>query len=90
MSHTILEFQATPNPNAVKCVLDRPIRDRASGPASFRDAAAAQSSPVAAALFASGGITSVLINDDWITVNKEKDAEWEIVKKNVTKVLSEA
>lgn len=57
MPFTVREFEPTPNPNAMKCWLDRPI---CSGPRSFLNSAAAAGDPIAAALFAEAGATTVL------------------------------
>ena len=43
MPYRVTNFQDTPNPNAVKCLLDRPIRDPGRGPGSYRTAQAAAS-----------------------------------------------
>lgn len=87
MSFTITKFESTPNPNAVKCWLDRPISDR---PRSFFNADMAKEDQIAAALFAQAGITNVLFNGDWLTVNKPPDADWPAVKAKVKRVLKEA
>ncbi|MBL8745238.1 MAG: NifU N-terminal domain-containing protein [Phycisphaerae bacterium] len=88
MPYTVKEFHQTPNPNALKCILDRVIRERELGPASYRTAAAAGEDPVAAALFKVAGVTNLLINEDWITVNKDPKAEWKAVKAGVSKALA--
>lgn len=87
MPYAVTEFEATPNPNAVKCWLDRPISDR---PRSFLNAQMAAEDPIAAALFAQGGVTTVLFNGEWLTVNKPPDASWQTVKATVKRVLREA
>ena len=56
-------------------------------PRSFRDAASAQADPLADALFAVEGVTNVLINGDWVTVNKTPQAEWKRVKRGIEKAL---
>lgn len=87
MSFRITEFEPTPNPNAMKCWLDRPISDR---PQSYFNAAMAAANPIAAALFEQAGVTNVLLNGDWLTVNKPQDAEWRTVKEKVKRVLRDA
>ena len=87
MPFTVTEFESTPNPNAVKCWLDRPISD---GPRSFLNASAAAGDPVAAALFADAGATTILFNGDWITVNKPPTADWATVKRRIKAVLARA
>lgn len=87
MPYRVTEFESTPNPNAVKCWLDRPISDR---PRSFFNAQMAAEDPVAAALFADAGITNILFNGDWLTVNKPPDADWTSTKAKVKRVLEKA
>ncbi len=87
MAFSVTSFEPTPNPNAVKCLLDRPI---STGPRSFLNAAAAESDPIARALFAVEGVTSVLMNRGWITVNKRAETAWSAVKPQIKRVLREA
>lgn len=84
----IKEFQTTPNPNALKCVLDAPL-DGASSIRSFRSAAEAAGDPIGEPLFRIKGITSVLIapGGAWVTVNKDADTTWESVKPAVRAAL---
>src|SRR5438128_1453945 len=69
MPYTVQEFQPTPNPNALKCVLDRPLPEPIR---SFRSAAEAAGDPLGSALFAVPGVTAVLLSGGWLTVNKTK------------------
>ena len=87
MPFTITQFETTPNPNAVKCWLDRPISDR---PRSFLNAEMAREDDRAAALFDEAGAICVFFNGDWLTVNKAPDADWTTVKARVKKVLAAA
>ena len=87
MSFRVTEFETTPNPNAVKCWLDRPISE---GPRSFLNADMAADDPIAHALFADAGVTTVLFNGEFLTVNKPADADWPKVKAGVKKVLAAA
>lgn len=87
MAFHITQFETTPNPNAMKCWLDRPISDR---PRSFLDAQAAAADPVAEALFSQAGVTTLLFNGQWITVNKQPDQDWSAVKRCVERVLAGA
>jgi hypothetical protein len=87
MSYTVVHFQETPNPNALKCILDRPAADR---PRSYFAAPEAAADPLAARLFAIDGVTNVLINADWVTVGKRPDAPWPRIRAAVQKVLREA
>jgi hypothetical protein len=88
----VREFQPTPNPNAVKCVLDQrvpPLHTAANpaGPRAYRSVDAAQHDPFAMALLAIPGVTHVLIADTWLTVAKSPDANWSDLKPAVQRVL---
>lgn len=85
MGRTILKFEPTPNPNAIKCWLDRPI---STGPRSFRSAAEAEDDPVARALFEQAGVTNVFFCGDWMTINKPPESDWSGLKKKVEAVLA--
>lgn len=87
MSFNVTEFESTPNPNAVKCWLDRRISE---GPRSFLNPQMAEVDPIAAALFQQAGVTTVLFNGDWVTVNKPADADWSNIKTKVKRVLKDA
>jgi hypothetical protein len=87
MPFHVTEFEKTPNPNALKCRLDRPISDV---PRSFLNADMASGDPIAAALFAHGQVTNVFFNGDWMTVNKQPQADWSNIKSMVRRVLKDA
>lgn len=86
MSFTVADIQPTPNPNALKFVLDRTI---SAEPASFFKADEAQNHPVAAKLFAVSGVASLLLLGDFVTVNKTPDADWAAIKRGVRKALAQ-
>jgi hypothetical protein len=50
----------------------------------------AEADPIAHALFSQAGVTNILFNGDWLTVNKPADAEWAKVKATVKRVLKES
>lgn len=80
-----VRFEATPNPLAVKCLLDPPV----PGPTrSLRAAPAPGPDPLADALFAVPGVVGLLIYGSWITVSKSPDAPWPAVRAGVERVLS--
>ena len=86
MAFSVVEVQPTPNPNALKFLLDRPISDQ---PTSFFSARAAEGHPIASRLFAVPGVSSLLLLGDFVTVNKTPDASWAEIKARVQRVLSE-
>jgi hypothetical protein len=85
MGFRVAEVQATPNPNAVKFVLDRVIAEQ---PASFLQADAAKQCPLAEQLFAIAGVSSVLFLGDFVTINKHPSAPWPPIKRQVKLLLS--
>lgn len=87
MGFVVAEVQATPNPNALKFVLDRSVTQQ---PASFFNAEAAGGHPLAARLFAVPGVSSLLLLGDFITVNKRPEAQWADVQRGVRRALAEA
>ena len=87
MSYRIVEFQPTPNPNALKCILDAPLPEPIR---SFRRKDEAAADPLGSRLMAIPGVTSVLLSGAWMTVNKSPDAAWPAVKKAAQDVLKGA
>lgn len=87
MAFRVTDVQPTPNPNAMKFLLDRPIADR---PASFFNAESAAEHPVASKLFAIPGVASVLLLHDFVTVNKRPEVKWAAVTAAVKKTLAES
>ena len=85
MSFTVSAVEPTPNPNAAKFVLDRPV---SAQPISFFNAASADGHPLAKKLFAIDGVTSLLLLGDFITVNKSSQAQWKEITKSVKQVLA--
>lgn len=87
MAFKVLAFEATPNPNALKVVLDRSPGD---APRSYREADAAKGDALAEALFAIPGVSNVLIHDGWLTVGKTPEAQWKALRPRIERVLREA
>jgi hypothetical protein len=87
MPWKVVAFEETPNPNALKCVLDRTIAESARG---YHRASEAADDAVASALFGVPGVTTVLLLHDFVTVGKTPEASWASVKKGVRKALERA
>ena len=87
MGFRVIEIQPTPNPNACKFVLDRPVSQQ---PISFFNADAAKGYPLAMKLFAIQGVSSLLLLGDFITINKSPSARWDDISKQARAVLAEA
>jgi len=88
MPWKVLAFEETPNPNALKCVLDRPI---APLPRAYRAAGEVGADDrVASALFRVEGVTNLLLLKDFVTVGKAPEAAWAPIKRAVKKALANA
>ena len=87
MGFRVTEIQPTPNPNAAKFILDRSV---AAQPTSFFNAEAAKDHPLASALFAIEGVSSLLLLGDFITINKSPAADWADIKRRARAVLAAA
>ncbi len=87
MGFTIIDIENTPNPNALKFNLDKPI---SRGTLSYLDAGSGSSHPIAAALFAIDGVVTLMFRGDFVTVNKAADADWGPIKAKVRRALAAA
>jgi hypothetical protein len=87
MGFKVSDIQPTPNPNALKFMLDKDVVEQ---PTSFFNAAQAIDHPLAKKLFAIPGVSSLLLLGDFITVNKQPDVEWKDITKAVETVLANA
>jgi NFU1 iron-sulfur cluster scaffold homolog, mitochondrial len=73
-----IETQSTPNPATLKFMPGREVSP--SGVHDFRDAEAAQGSPLAEALFAHEGVRGVFLGADFIAITKDEAHEWPHLK----------
>lgn len=73
-----IQTEATPNPNTLKFIPGVPVMKE--GTAFFTAAEEAARSPLARTLFAQADITAVFLAADFITVTKQAEAEWSILK----------
>ena len=81
--------ETTPNENALKyTVAGKQVIE--SGHKTYGSPADAEELPVAKALFAIEGVTSVFLMADFITVTKRPEASWEGIQEQAQSVISEA
>lgn len=85
MPYKVVRFQPTPNPNALKCVLDGVLPDPIR---SYRSPEQAEGDPLGRELFAIPGVTSLLLAGEWLTVNKDEGTDWGAVKAGVQAALA--
>ena len=88
MPEANIRFQPTPNPNAGKFIVDRKVVEGASSK-SFYNADDAAGHPLAAALFELEGVASLFMVDDFVTVTKNADADWNTLIPKVQAVMEQ-
>lgn len=81
----LIRIQATPNPNAWKFVMDRPVLNE--GKATYADIQEAEPSMLASALFQVDGVRQVHFFQNVITVTHQFDADPEELQRNVCSVI---
>jgi Fe-S cluster biogenesis protein NfuA len=70
----VMNFEPTPNPNAMKFNVDGRLIE--GGSRSFDTPSAADGDELATALFALGKVTTVFYMPGFVTVNKQEGADW--------------
>ena len=84
MEYTVT-VQPTPNPNALKFVLNVPVKSTDS--ASFRTTVEAAAVPLAAALLKLAGVAEVYFSGRFITVTQTGEIDWDVLEKSVNQVI---
>ncbi len=82
-----IQTEGTPNPNTMKFLPGQIVLRE--GTASFTDKDAAQASPLAEALFGVKHVEGVFFGADFITVTKDGDTDWALLKPQVLTTIME-
>ena len=82
-----IETEGTPNPATLKFLPGRDVMG--AGTADFAEAAAAERSPLAAAIFNLPGVARVFLGGDFITVTKTEATAWQALKPQVLGAIME-
>ncbi|NIA71959.1 NifU family protein [Pelagibius litoralis] len=82
-----IQTEQTPNPATLKFLPGRTVLE--SGTANFPDAASAGRSPLAERLFAVEGVVGAFFGTDFVSVTKEDDREWYLLKPAILGVIME-
>ena len=77
----LIETQTTPDANVLNFFPDSPLTSQ--GKAEFTDAKTLRKSPLAEQIFDLGGISSVFITSDMISVTKDPSASWDDLKPQI-------
>lgn len=81
-----VEFQPTPNPNAGKFVVGRPVTPVGTS-RSYYTPAEASDDPIARGIMALEGVRSVFMVNDFVTVTKIPSVAWEELAPAVSAIL---
>jgi Fe-S cluster biogenesis protein NfuA len=82
-----IQTEATPNPATLKFLPGRPVMDE--GTFEARDVAQAERSPLARALLELPDVTGVFFANDFISVTKGGEGEWQHLRPQVLGVVTE-
>lgn len=81
----VIKLESTPNPNALKLLLDGRILE--AGSRSYDSAVEAKGDPIASALFEIPEVKSVFLMPTFVTVVKDPAASWQGLDQQITMVL---
>lgn len=76
-----IQTEQTPNPATIKFLPGQTVLER--GVAEFHNEEEAENAPMAQRLLALDGVRSVFFGGDFISVTKDDDADWELLKTHV-------
>ena len=82
-----IQTEITPNPATMKFLPGRVVVD--SGTANFTSPEEASRSPLALRLFELDGVAGVFLGNDFITVTKLSDHDWQVMKPMVLSAIME-
>ncbi len=80
-------IQSTPNPNALKFVLNMPVKTE--GKVIYKNVDQCQYNPLAAALFTVPNVVDVYFFDNYITVTQNGNVEWDVIEDQIKKIILE-
>jgi Fe-S cluster biogenesis protein NfuA len=82
-----IQTEQTPNPATLKFLPGRTVLER--GTVDMPDAESARRSPLAERLFQVEGVTGVFLGSDFVTITKQADKEWYLLKPALLGIIME-
>jgi Fe-S cluster biogenesis protein NfuA len=82
-----IQTESTPNPATLKFLPGKPVMS--AGSADFPSSEAAQASPLARRIFATGDVAGVFLGSDFVTVTKTDAVDWAHIKPAVLGAVME-
>ena len=80
-----IHVQETPNPAAVKFISQYTVKNE--GKSNYHEASEAEHNPLATKLFAVGGVKTLFFFDNYITVTREAEADWNALAETILDLL---
>lgn len=80
-----LQIQSTPNPNALKFVLNVPVKTE--GKATYKNAEECHTNLLARLLFNIPHVAEVYFFDNYITVTQDGESDWEALEEQIKSVI---
>ena len=82
-----IQTEETPNPLTLKFLPGREVLK--NGSVDYRSEEEAANSPLASALFNVDGVVGVFFSDDFITISKRDEKDWQLMKPGILGVIME-
>ena len=82
-----IQTESTPNPATLKFLPGQTVLE--IGTADFPNIEAAEKSPLAKRIFATGQVTGVFFGTDFVTVTKAEAADWQHIKPAILGAIME-
>ncbi len=87
MEEVKIIVQSTPNPNALKFILNRPVKTE--GKITYKNAEECHTNPLARQLFTAPNVSEVYFFDNVITITQDGAGEWDAIEEKVKSVIRE-
>jgi Fe-S cluster biogenesis protein NfuA len=81
----LIQTETTPNPSTLKFLPGQRVME--AGTRDFASAQDAEASPLASAIFSTGGVDGVFFGRDFVSVTAAADADWRQLKPQVLAIL---
>jgi len=82
-----IQTEVTPNPSSLKFLPDQVVMEK--GTIDFRNAKEAKRSPLALNLFKIDGVEGVFFGSDFISITKNDNHEWQMLKPSISETIIE-
>ena len=80
-----LQIQSTPNPNALKFILNVPVKTE--GKATYKSPEECHTNPLARLLFTIPHVVEVYFFENYITITQDGDADWDSLEEQVQSTI---